>query len=331
MSISNLQSKSSLEIALGLIDKEISNLNLPTSPSNLYKPVDYIMNLGGKRLRPYLLMIAAKGYGVSFEKSVNQALAIEIFHNFTLVHDDIMDHAPLRRGNETVHKKWSTNIAILSGDVMMVKAYEYLIKEIDPSKVISCLEVFNDTALKVCEGQQYDEDFEVQETVHIEEYIQMIRLKTAELLGGAMKIGSILGGADEKNQNLIYDFAINIGIAFQLMDDLLDVYADQAKFGKQVGGDIIEDKKTYLFLKLEEKISPSDLVKWDEFRVETDNVIKVEKVKELYDQYAIASDTKMLIKDYYRAGIKALNELIIPEEIKAELQTFADKLMVRES
>lgn len=320
-----------MQETLDLIEKTIEGLRIPSQPSNLYDPIRYIMSLGGKRLRPYLLLLTTKAFGGDEKKAVNQAIAIEIFHNFTLVHDDIMDHAPLRRGNETVHKKWSTNIAILSGDAMTVKAYEYLIENLDAKYCIDVLKVFNDTALKVCEGQQYDEDFEVQDIVSIDEYIHMIRLKTAELLGGAMQIGSILADASKEDQERIYEFAINIGIAFQLMDDLLDVYADQAKFGKQVGGDIIENKKTYLYLKLEEKISKEDLGSWNYLKSESDNFIKVEKVTSLYDQYGIAYDTKQLIRDYYRKGMTYLDQLSIEPSAKEEMIAFADKLMVREN
>ena len=320
-----------MQDTLAIIEKAIDELRIASHPINLYDPIKYIMSIGGKRLRPYLLLLTTKAFGSNEKDVVNQAIAIEIFHNFTLVHDDIMDHAPLRRGNDTVHKKWSTNIAILAGDAMTVKAYEYLIENIKPEHCLNVLKIFNTTALKVCEGQQFDEDFEIQEKVEIDEYIHMIRLKTAELLGGAMQIGAVLAGASEEEQEKIYDFAINIGTAFQLMDDLLDVYADQAKFGKQIGGDIIENKKTYLYLKLEEKISDKDQLKWDILKQEKNKKNKVSEVTKLYDQYGIAEDTKKLIRLYYREGMASLEQLSLESSSKKEMVAFADKLMVREN
>ena len=313
------------------IEEGLQKLSYPDSPSNLYDPIEYILSIGGKRLRPYLLMLVARGYGATNDECVNQALAVEIFHNFTLVHDDIMDHAPLRRGNETVHEKWDQNVAILSGDTMMVQAYQSLIKNAPVNYLPEILRIFNETAIKVCEGQQHDMDFEVQDSVEVADYLHMIRYKTAELLGGAMHIGAILGGASKEQQDLIYQFAIEIGIAFQLMDDLLDVYADQAKFGKQVGGDIIENKKTYLYLQLEKKLKTEDLPTWNDLKQEKDNSIKVEGVKKLYSIYGIDQDTKNLIEDYYAQGMKTLEKIDMDESFKSELKKFADKLQERES
>lgn len=313
------------------IESGLAGIQYPKTPANLYEPIEYILSLGGKRLRPYLLMLVAKGYGANSEQSLYPALAIEIFHNFTLVHDDIMDNAPLRRGNETVHEKWDQNVAILSGDTMMVQSYQNLIKNVPAEKLHEVLEIFNTTAVKVCEGQQWDMDFETRDEVSVDEYIKMIRYKTAELLGGAMKIGAVLGSANQEQKDLIYQFAIEIGIAFQLMDDLLDVYADQAKFGKQVGGDIIENKKTYLYLQLEKAISEDDNKLWDSLKAENDTAKKVEGVKDLYNKYGIDTDTKSLIKEYYDAGLKTLESVSMTESYKEELKKFADKLNSREN
>lgn len=316
--------------AFDLIEQGIKGIDYPKQPGNLYAPIEYIMGLGGKRLRPYLLMLSAQGFGKPMQDVVSQAVAIEVFHNFTLVHDDIMDHAPLRRGNTTVHEKWDQNIAILSGDTMMVKSYQLLMDGVESQLLPAVFETFNDTAVKVCEGQQMDMDFETTAKVSVEEYLKMIRLKTAELLGGAMKIGAILAEAPKEEQEAIYSFAINTGVAFQLMDDLLDVYADQAKFGKQVGGDIIENKKTYLFLQLEKKVNQEDLKIWEELKTSENAEQKVNGVKELYSKYQIKSDTEKLIEDYYRKGLNDLETVSISNEAKQAIAAFADKLAVRE-
>lgn len=314
------------EIELGL-----KNISYPKTPSNLYDPISYILSLGGKRLRPYLLMLVAEGYEAPRKLSLNPAMAIEIFHNFTLVHDDIMDNAPLRRGNETVHEKWDQNVAILSGDTMMVQSYQHLIKNVPSEKLHEILEVFNTTAVKVCEGQQLDMDFETRDEVSVDEYIHMIRYKTAELLGGAMKIGAILGTASNEQKDLIYKFAIEIGIAFQLMDDLLDVYADQAKFGKQVGGDIIENKKTYLYLQLEKAISEEDNKLWDSLKAKEDQSTKVEEVTALYEKYGIRDMTEKAISDYYEQGLQTWEQLDMKTDSKDALKAFADKLRNRDN
>lgn len=313
------------------ITSYLDQLTLSKSPKNLYDPIDYIMSLGGKRLRPYLLLLSAKSFGADIKEVLPQAAAIELFHNFTLIHDDIMDHAPLRRGQETVHHKWNENIGILSGDAMFVKAYEQLVKLKDVRYLPKVVEIFNTTALKVCEGQQYDMDFETLEDVSIQDYLLMIRLKTAELLGGAMQLGALVGGADEKHQQLFYDFAIYIGIAFQLMDDLLDVYADQAKFGKQVGGDIIENKKTYLYLKLAEVISEEDVKEWDQLKVDSNNERKVKGVKALYNKYNIDKACKELIEQYYLKGLDCAQQWKIPSKEKELILNFAGQLKQRDS
>jgi len=230
------------------INQYISNKTYGASPVELYEPINYIMSLGGKRLRPCLLLMACDMFGGDVEQALAPALAIEVFHNFTLMHDDIMDKAPLRRGKPTVHEKWNANTAILSGDVMMVESNK-LIMQVKDNILRPVLDVFNDTAVGVCEGQQIDMNFETRQDVQIDEYINMIRLKTAVLVGGALKMGALVGGADDAEGTLLYNFGEQLGIAFQLQDDILDVYGDPKKFGKQVGGDIISNKKTYLLIK----------------------------------------------------------------------------------
>src|SRR5476651_2411466 len=231
-----------------LISKAVDALKFPESPAELYEPISYILDLGGKRLRPSLLLMACDLFGGDVNKAIEPALAIEVFHNFTLMHDDIMDKAPLRRGKKTVHEKWNANVAILSGDAMMVEANKLMMKVDDPI-LRRVMDVFNETATGVCEGQQIDMSFEQRNNVLIDEYLNMIRLKTAVLLGGTLKIGAIIGGASLNDAQLLYSFGVNLGIAFQLQDDILDVYGDPEKFGKQVGGDILSNKKTYLLIK----------------------------------------------------------------------------------
>lgn len=230
------------------IEEAISQLPLNGNPQLLYQPIGYAMSQGGKRLRPALLMMAAEMYGARIEEALWPALGLEVFHNFTLVHDDIMDQSPIRRGVETVYKKWNSNIAILSGDTMFALAYDLLIRCESP-RLRDILHLFNQTAIEVCEGQQLDMDFETQEVVTINEYMEMIRLKTAVLLAASLKTGALVANVETAEANRIYQFGIGIGLAFQLMDDLLDVYSDEALFGKKTGNDIVTNKKTFLYLK----------------------------------------------------------------------------------
>lgn len=313
-----------------IIEKAISELEYPSHPKSLYEPIYYIMNLGGKRLRPALVLIAADLFKGNIQDALPAALAIETFHNFTLIHDDIMDNAPLRRGKQTVHEKWGTNNAILSGDVMMVESNKQLTK-VNANVLKDVLDTFNATAQGVCEGQQLDMEFESRNDVSIEEYIDMIRLKTAVLVGGAMKIGAIVGGASPAEGNLIYAFGENLGIAFQLQDDILDVYGDPKKFGKQVGGDIIANKKTYLLLKLQELASVQDLRTLNEESVNTDAVSKIERITGLYNQYEIKELAAGQMRKYLDIAFNALASIKVPEEQKAELIGLANELMSRES
>lgn len=312
-----------------IIENAIPQLAYPSNPANLYEPIKYIMSLGGKRIRPVMVLMAAELFTNDVLKAVDVALAIETFHNFTLVHDDIMDNAPLRRGKQTVHEKWGVNNAILSGDVMMVEANKHLSK-VDISILKPVLDTFNQTAQGVCEGQQLDMEFEHRNDVSIGEYIEMIRLKTAVLLGGAMKLGAIVGGADEKNAELLYQFGENLGVAFQLQDDILDVYADPEKFGKQVGGDIISNKKTFLHLKAKELITTTEenhiLVGLHE-----NNTQKVEAVTQLYNQYGIKELATKKMQRYLDNAYQALDNLGVNESRKTNFRQLVKQIMERES
>ncbi|TDG35691.1 polyprenyl synthetase family protein [Pedobacter changchengzhani] len=314
-----------------IIEDAIAKISYPPKPKDLYEPISYIMSLGGKRIRPVLVLMAAELFGKNPYEAIDAAMAIEVFHNFTLVHDDIMDNAPLRRGQQTVHEKWSTNTAILSGDVMMVEANKNLAK-IDAKFLKDSLFTFNATAQGVCEGQQLDMDFESRDDVSIEEYINMIRLKTAVLLGGALKLGAIIADAKPEDAELIYQFGENIGIAFQLHDDILDVYADPEKFGKQVGGDIIANKKTFLLLKAFELAEGNDktaLKHWTQLQ-QFDNKEKVAVVKSIYDNLGIQNIARKSMEYYKNKALNVFSKINVDDEAKANLLVLTHQLMDRE-
>ena len=313
-----------------LISQYFSELHLTKEPENLYKPIEYILSLGGKRMRPILTLMAAEVFDVDCKKALAAATAIEVFHNFSLVHDDIMDDAPLRRGNETVHEKWNINTGILSGDAMLILAYQHF-EEYEPNIFRDLAKLFSKTALEVCEGQQYDVDFETRDDVTIAEYLKMIEYKTAVLVGAAMKMGAIVAETSEQNANLIYDFGLNLGIAFQLQDDYLDAFGDPKTFGKQVGGDIIENKKTYLYLKAiefsqtEEKEQLLNL-----FSIQpSDNTDKISSVKEIFNQTKASEATQKAIQDYTFKAFETLEKMNISGEKKIMLRTFGENLMSR--
>ncbi|GGZ22679.1 isoprenyl synthetase [Echinicola pacifica] len=292
------------------LEQHLEGLSYGENPKELYEPITYIMSLGGKRIRPLLTLLAYSLYDKDYQKALTPAAAVEIFHNFTLVHDDIMDAAPLRRGQQTVHKKWNTNTAILSGDVMLVRAYEML-SFVPEDKLAICLKLFNQTAAEVCEGQQWDMNFEQREEVSEQEYIQMIRQKTAVLLGFALQYGAILGGASVKDSQHLYDFGVNIGIGFQLKDDLLDVYADKAKFGKQVGGDILANKKTFLLIKALETAQGEELdqlhhwLNQQTFQAED----KVKAITQIYDRLKIKDISQAKMESYFELGFQHLDQV----------------------
>ena len=289
------------------LEDHITSYNFGGSPLELYDPISYLLSLGGKRIRPLLSLLAYGLYGKNPEQILNQASAVEVFHNFTLMHDDIMDQAPLRRGKVTVHKKWNANTAILSGDVMLVRAYDLLL-DTEPNLLPEVIRLFNKTAAEVCEGQQLDMNFEKYETVREDEYLNMIRLKTAVLLGFALQLGAILAGAEKGDAQKLYEFGVNIGVGFQLKDDLLDVFADHAKFGKQVGGDIISNKKTFLLIKALELAKGTDaeeLKYWLSLK-EFDKTQKIAAVRNLYEKLGIKSLTEAKMESYFQAGFAQL-------------------------
>lgn len=313
-----------------IITHHFENLSIDKQPNNLYDPIRYILSLGGKRMRPVLTLMATEVFNVDCKKAINAATAVEVFHNFSLIHDDIMDDAPLRRGNQTVHEKWDINTGILSGDAMLILAYQYF-EAYEPKIFRALAKLFSKTALEVCEGQQYDVDFETRDDVSILEYLKMIEYKTAVLVGAAMKMGAIVAETSEENANLIYDFGLNLGIAFQIQDDYLDAFGNPETFGKQVGGDIIENKKTFLYLKalefasLEEQKQLLDL-----FSIQpTDSAAKIETVKSIFNNSGASIATQEAIKDYTFKAFKTLDKMNIEEDKKLILRAFGENLMGR--
>ena len=320
-----------LEDLQALIATAVGKLKYPLYPAELYEPISYILSIGGKRMRPALLLMACDLFNGDVEAALPPALAIEVFHNFTLMHDDIMDNAPKRRGSATVHEKWNRNVAILSGDVMLIEGYK-LMMQVRSEILRQVLDVFNETAVGVCEGQQLDMTFETSNDISITEYINMIRLKTAVVLGGALKIGALIGNADQKDADLLSEFGINLGIAFQLQDDILDVYGDPDKFGKQVGGDIISNKKTYLLIKALELVEgprAEELQQWIS-ALKFDSAEKVASVTEIYNSVNIRQFAENEMQAYAEKSFKALEQISLPEESKQYLRDFADGLLVRE-
>ena len=299
-------------------------------PKNLYEPIDYIIKLGGKRMRPILTLMAADIFSGEYKKAMSAALAVEVFHNFTLIHDDIMDDAPLRRGKATVHEKWDVNTGILSGDAMLILAYQYF-ENYKPVVFQKLAQIFSKTALEVCDGQQLDVDFETRNDVTIEEYINMIRLKTSVLVAAALKMGAIVAETSKENANLIYDFGLNLGLAFQLQDDYLDTFGDPKTFGKQVGGDIIENKKTYLYLKSLEVANEDDRKKLKHFynsKLE-DNSTKIIEVSRIFELNNIPVLIKKQIQNYTEKAFETLSSMNIPETSKEGLKNFGLWLMNR--
>jgi len=316
---------------LKLIESEIKSTDYGTKPKELYQPIKYIMSLGGKRLRPLLTLMSYSLFKENVNQVVKQALAIEVFHNFTLMHDDIMDEAPLRRGKATVHEKYNRNTAILSGDVMLVRAYQMLLQDFDSDREI--FEKFNHCAAEVCEGQQLDMVFEDKKTVKIEDYIEMIKLKTAVLLGFSLELGGILAGTSDSNKKALKEFGINVGIGFQLKDDLLDVYADKSKFGKQVGGDIISNKKTFLLITALNKARGQDkkeLQQWLD-KEQFDEKKKVEAVTKIYDKLNVKETAEEKMNEYFEAGFQSLKKVKAPLIRKGKLKSFANRLINREA
>ncbi len=316
-----------------LIHQEITNYasELNYTPAELYEPIAYTLQLGGKRMRPVLLLMACEMFDSNLQNAIKPALGIEVFHNFTLLHDDIMDKAPLRRNQPTVHMRWNSDIAILSGDTMFVKSYQ-LMMQTEDKYLREVLEIFSETAIGVCEGQQLDMNFETLNTVSIDDYIQMISLKTAVLLAGSLQIGAIIGGASKEDAQHLYAFGKNIGIAFQLQDDILDVFGDAEKFGKQVGGDILSNKKTYLLLKAIELANDSIAAELKEWlnKSEFNPTQKIEAIKTIFQKLNIKEIAEKKMHEYHQIAMTHFAALSIADEKKEALLTFAESLLVRE-
>ena len=299
-------------------------------PRNLYEPIHYILDLGGKKMRPVLTLMSAEVFDADYKKALPAALAVEVFHNFSLVHDDIMDDAPLRRGHETVHEKWNINTGILSGDAMLILAYRYF-EQYEPLIFRDLAKLFSKTALEVCEGQQWDVDFEDRTDVTIPEYLKMIQYKTAVLVAAAMKMGAIIAETSVENANLIYDFGLNLGLAFQLQDDFLDAFGNPETFGKQVGGDIIENKKTYLYLKavaFSNQEEAEELKRLFAIQPE-DSTDKIERVKALFNSSGASKATQDAIQDFTFKAFQMLDQMNISDDKKAMLKAFGENLMGR--
>jgi geranylgeranyl diphosphate synthase type II len=318
--------------ALSIVNQHIVNCDYSIDPKGLYEPIGYVLSIGGKRLRPVFTLLACNLFKDDISESIAPAIGVEIFHNFTLLHDDIMDKALMRRNSPTVHVKWNDSTAILSGDAMQIDAYRWIARTPD-RWLKKVLDLFSDTAMQVCEGQQYDMDFENRSTVDLDDYLEMIRLKTAVLLACSLQIGAWIGGADDKEASLLYDFGINFGMAFQLQDDLLDVYGNPDKFGKNIGGDILCNKKTFLLISAL-NTAPTDvrnsLEKWlkqKEYRPED----KIKAITDIYNELNIRKLCENQIAFFCQRALNSLELLKIGEQKAEVLRTFVLKLMLRES
>ncbi len=308
--------------------EHLKNATITKDPKNLYEPITYILNLGGKRLRPILTLMSCNLFGGDMNKALDAALAIEMFHNFSLVHDDIMDAAPIRRGKKTVHQKWDLNTGILSGDAMLVLSNQFL-ESYSGNQYKSLTKLFNKTALQVCEGQQYDIDFETRTEISIDEYIKMISLKTAVLVATSLKFGAIIASANQDDIDNIYNYGLNLGIAFQLQDDYLDVFSNE-DFGKQKAGDIVENKKTYLFLKtleLADKTDSIELMKW--YGMKEFSETKITSVIKLFEKYKVPKLIEEKIQEYTLNAIQNIDNLSLVDNKKKVLIKFANQLMER--
>lgn len=309
----------------------IEQLSYSREPKGLYDPIEYVLALGGKRLRPVLMLLAYNLYREDVESIFSQAAGIETYHNFTLLHDDLMDNADMRRGKPVVHKKWNENTAILSGDAMLILSYQFMMNQCPPEHVQEVMEIFGRTALEVCEGQQWDMEFESRNDVTVGEYIEMIRLKTSVLLAAALKIGAVLGGASSADAQKLYDFGIRMGLAFQLQDDYLDVYGNPAVFGKKIGGDILCNKKTYMLITALEQAkgeNREELLRW----LNTADFVPEEKiaaVTAIYNKVGIAGCCDAQIEKYYQEGLQLLNEVDVDDARKENLRIFVHHLMER--
>ena len=320
------------EKLLKKVNEALDNLVYDRQPASLYDPIKYVLSIGGKRVRPVLTMLSYNLYKDDPLSIMPQALGLETYHNFTLLHDDLMDHADMRRGHETVHKKWDANRAILSGDTMLLQAFER-VEDCDPAKLPAVFKVFIQTTLEIGEGQQLDVEFENRNDVTEDEYIEMIRLKTSVLLACACKVGAIMADAPAEDIENMYKFGEKLGLAFQLQDDLLDVYGDPAVFGKNIGGDITSNKKTYMLINAVNRATPQqrdELTKWIEAK-EFDRNEKVKAVTELYNEIGIRKLCEQKIEQYYQQSLVYLSKVNVPEERKTELKAYAAEMMKRQS
>ena len=311
-------------------EQYLSQKIIVKEPAQLYEPMRYILSLGGKRLRPVLTLMSCEAFGKSYKSAMNAALAIEMFHNFSLIHDDIMDAAPLRRGQVTVHEKWDTNVGILSGDLMLISAYQHF-ENYEPIIFQKLAKLFSETAVKVCEGQQFDVDYEVSDEVTISQYLKMIEYKTAVLLGAALEMGGIIANASEGCSKNMYAFGKYLGIAFQLQDDFLDAFGNPQTFGKQVGGDIIANKKTFLYLYAKNKLPENHSKELQHlFSIYPDNPEgKIEVVKQMYQQSGAVEAIQQEIDRYTQKAFEHLAAVKIPEENKRIFRDLGEQLMVR--
>ena len=315
---------------LNLFENYLAQIHLPEEPELLYKPILYSMSGGGKRIRPTLLLLACEAFGGELQDALPAAAAVEMFHNFTLLHDDIMDNAAVRRGKPSVYASWGDNVAILSGDAMMIFSYK-LLSEAPSEKLSRIMEIFTTTALQVCEGQQYDMDFESRHKVSVVEYMRMIELKTSVLLAGAAAIGAVLGNATEEDCRRIYRYALELGLAFQLQDDLLDSYGTQEELGKRIGGDILEGKKTCLMLNAMSRATEEDreVLRSTYLDASLSEDEKIARVKAIYDKYDIPHLINQQISLRFDRALSILDSLAIPKERTEHLRVFAQNLMGR--
>lgn len=312
-----------------IVNQKFEELSIDDEPAGLYDPIRYVLSGQGKRIRPTLLIMAANLYIENPEIAIEPALGLEIFHNFTLIHDDIMDKADKRRNKPTVHKKWNVNTAILSGDTMLIKAYQFL-HQYEGVNASLIYRLFDQSALEVCEGQQYDMEYEKRKTVSEDEYLQMIELKTSVLLACSLKMGALIGNAPKKESDALYDFGKFLGIAFQLQDDFLDAFGDSEVFGKKIGGDILENKKTILLIQALKKAGKEQKnVLIDLLENESDEERKINKVIDIYKELGIPQTTENLIRDYYDKALNAFNTLDKTEKEKENLRFVAEKLLQR--
>ena len=320
------------EELLKKVNEALDSIVYDREPASLYEPIKYVLSIGGKRVRPVLTLLSYNLYQNDPLSIMSQAIGLETYHNFTLLHDDLMDHADMRRGHETVHKKWDANRAILSGDTMLLQAFER-VEDCDPAKLPAVFKVFIQTTLEIGEGQQLDVEFENRNDVREEEYIEMIRLKTSVLLACACKVGAIMASAPAEDIENLYKFGEKLGLAFQLQDDLLDVYGNPAVFGKNIGGDITSNKKTYMLINAVNRANPSQreqLLKWIDAK-EFDRNEKVNAITELYNEIGIRELCEQKIEEYYQESLVYLAKVKVPEERKAELKAYAAEMMKRQS